>query len=136
MKLPLLLVDDNADANRTAAKLIQWSGDYETDTVTDPRLALRMVAHKDYAVAIIDFQMPAMNGLELFRRMRAIRPSLKAIFLTGFPTIDVVFPAIEAGVLHVLAKPIDFEELIPVIDEIAFPQSESSHEPSNPAYRR
>ena len=123
MKLPLLIVDDNPDACRTAAKLIGWAGDYETDTATDAFAALEMVQHKAYALTIIDYQMPGMNGIELFRRMKEVRPDIKAIFLTGFTTIDVVFPAIDAGVLRVLAKPVDFEELIPVIDEYAFAQA-------------
>ena len=123
MKLPLLIVDDNPDACRTAAKLIGWAGDYETDTATDVFVALEMMQHKPYALTIIDYQMPGMNGIELFRRMKEVRPDIKAIFLTGFTTIDVVFPAIDAGVLRVLAKPVDFEELIPVIDEYAFAQA-------------
>jgi YesN/AraC family two-component response regulator len=61
--------------------------------------------------------MPIMNGVELFRLMREIRPDLAAIFLTGYPTIDVVYPAIEAGILRVLSKPADFKELVPIIEE-------------------
>lgn len=53
----------------------------------------------------------------LLRAMRHVQPDLAAVFLTGFTTIDVVYPAIEAGVLRVLAKPPDFEELIPIIEE-------------------
>jgi DNA-binding NtrC family response regulator len=120
MKIPLLIVDDNPDACRMAARLIGWAGDYETDTATDVFAALEMMEHKPYALTIIDYQMPGLNGIELFRRMKEVRPDIKAIFLTGFTTIDVVFPAIDAGVLRVLAKPVDFEELIPVIDEYAF----------------
>jgi CheY-like chemotaxis protein len=123
MKIPLLIVDDNPDACRMAARLIGWAGDYQTDTATDAFTALEMVQHKPYALTIIDYQMPGLNGIELFRRMKEVRPDIKAIFLTGFTTIDVVFPAIDAGVLRVLAKPVDFEELIPVIDEYAFAQA-------------
>jgi len=115
----LLLVDDNPDACRTAAQLISWSGDYETDIAADGWTALTLCEQKHYALAIIDYQMPGMNGLELFRRMRELRPDMKAIFVTGYAQLNVVFPAIEAGVLRVLAKPVDFEELIPVIDEHA-----------------
>lgn len=127
MKLPLLLVDDNPDACHTAAKMIGWSGDYETDIANGPFAALQLVREKNYALAIIDYQMPGMNGIELFRRMKELQPELKAIFLTGFPTIDVVFPAVEAGVLRVLGKPVDFEELIPVIDEYAFAGTSAEH---------
>ena len=70
------------------------------------------------ALAIIDYLLPGMNGVELFCAMRQCRPGLTGIFLTGFTTIDVVFPAIEAGVLRVLSKPVDFAEIMPIIDEV------------------
>ena len=119
MSLPILLVDDNPDACDMAAKMIQWSGDYQTETAHDVFNALELVEQHPYALAIIDYQMPGMNGVELFRRMRQVRPDMKGVFLTGFTTIDIVYPAIEAGILRVLAKPIDFEELLPVIERYA-----------------
>ena len=120
MKIPILLIDDNLDSCQTAAKLLRLAGDYESDIAQDVFTALELIEKKEYALAIIDYQMPEMNGVELFQRMKQIRPDLKAIFVTGYATIDVVFPALEAGVLRVLAKPVDFELLIPVIDDLAW----------------
>lgn len=120
MKIPILLIDDNLDSCQTAAKLLRLAGDYESDIAQDVFTALELIEKKEYALAIIDYQMPEMNGVELFQRMKQIRPDLKAIFVTGYATIDVVFPALEAGVLRVLAKPVDFEVLIPVIDDLAW----------------
>ncbi len=116
MKLAILVVDDNKDSCTMMAKLLSAFG-YEVDVALDGRSALHCIEHKRYGIAIIDFQMPAMNGVTLFRAMQQVQPDLAAVFLTGFTTIDVVYPAIEAGVLRVLAKPPDFEELIPIIEE-------------------
>ena len=116
MTLPILLVDDNPDACATAAKLL-WSWGYQVDTAYDGPAALRLVDRRPYGLAIIDYQMPGMNGVELFRRMRQMRPDMAGIFLTGFTTIDVVYPAIEAGILRVLPKPVDFRELMPIIEQ-------------------
>src|SRR5262245_239545 len=120
MAMRILLVDDNPDACTTSAKYLRWAGDYEVDMAHDAASALQLLRQGEYALAVIDYQLPDMNGVELFRQAKTIRPDLKAIFVTGFPTIDVVFPAIDAGVLRVLAKPVEFEELIPVIDEYVF----------------
>jgi two-component system response regulator (stage 0 sporulation protein F) len=117
MRLPILIVDDNPDACEMAAKMLQWSGSYQTETAYDGLAALELVKSHPFALAIIDYAMPGMNGVELFRKMREIRPDMKAIFLTGFTTIDVVFPAIDAGILRVLAKPIDFDDLLPVVEQ-------------------
>jgi CheY-like chemotaxis protein len=114
----ILLVDDNPDACAMAAKLL-WAWGYQADVAYDGPSALALVDQKPYALAVIDYQMPHMNGVELFREMRKRRPDLAGIFLTGYTTIDVVYPAIEAGILRVLPKPVDFTELMPIIEQHA-----------------
>src|SRR5437773_2181180 len=116
MNLPILVVDDDLDAGTIMAKLFSAFG-YEADVAHSGPAALELIQQKQFGIAIIDYRMPGMNGVELFRRMREIRPDLAAIFLTGYTTIDVVYPAIEAGILRVLSKPADFQELIPIIKE-------------------
>jgi two-component system, NtrC family, response regulator HydG len=116
MTLPILLVDDDPDCCAVAAKLL-WAWGYQADIAHDGPSALKLIDQKPYALAIIDYQLPGMNGVELFRRMRQLRGGLTGIFLTGFTTIEVVSPAIEAGILRVLPKPVDFKELMPIIED-------------------
>lgn len=98
------------------AKLLSAWG-YEADVVQDGYRALELMERKRYGLAIVDYYMPGMNGVELFHRMHEQDPELTTILLTGYTTIDVVYPAIEAGVLRVLSKPADFEELLPILQE-------------------
>lgn len=116
MKLPVLVVDDNEDSAAMMAKLLSAFG-YHTDVANSGVGALQLAERKQFGVAILDYQMPGMNGLELFRQLRELQPELCGVFLTGYTTIDVVFPAIDAGVLRVLSKPVNFEELVPIIEE-------------------
>jgi DNA-binding NtrC family response regulator len=116
MMQPILFVDDDRDTCSIVATLLRaWH--YDVDTANDGKSALRLVDQKSYGLALIDYRMPGMNGVELFRRMRHRRPDIVGIFLTGFATIDVVYPAIESGILRVLTKPVDFTELRPIIEE-------------------
>lgn len=117
MTHPILLVDDDPDACATAAKML-WALGYQVDVAYDGPTALILADANPYSLAIIDYQMPGMNGVELFRAMKQRHPDITGIFLTGFTTINVVYPAIEAGILHVLPKPVDFAELVPLIDEV------------------
>ena len=116
MSLPILIVDDDPDAGTILAKLFAAFG-YEADVARVGETALRLIEQKHFGIAIIDYRMPDMNGVELLRRMREVHPDLAAIFLTGYTTIDIVYPAIEAGVLRVLSKPADFQELIGIVRE-------------------
>jgi CheY-like chemotaxis protein len=115
-KLPILVVDDEPDSCNMMAKLLCALG-YDVDVAYDGYAALQRIERRQYGIAIIDYQMPGMNGVDLFRRIRRARPQLAAVFVTGYTTIDVVFPAIEAGVLHVMSKPANFQELIPILEE-------------------
>jgi DNA-binding NtrC family response regulator len=115
-KLPILIVDDNQDACAMMAKLLSAFG-YQTDVAYEGAAAMKLVEETEYGIAIIDYLMPGMNGVDLFREMRKVRPDLAGVFLTGHTTIDVVYPAIQAGILRILPKPADFEELIPIIEE-------------------
>ncbi len=117
-KSSILLVDDDPDACATAAKLL-WAWGYQADVAYDGPSALKLVDEKKYSLAVIDYQLPGMDGIELFRRMRRLQPDIAAIFLTGHTSIDVVYPAIEAGILRVLAKPANFQELMPIIEQHA-----------------
>jgi DNA-binding response OmpR family regulator len=91
---------------------------FSVDVACDGAVALDLLGQNDYAIAVLDYQMPGMDGVELFRRAREVRPDLKGVFLTAFPNINTVFPAIEAGVERVLAKPADVRELIPVMETL------------------
>ena len=112
----LLLVDDDPDACDTTAELLKTVG-YDVDTACGGESALRLAERKTYSLAIIDYRMPSMNGVELFRRLHEKCPGMAGIFLTGYTTLDVVYPAIEAGVVRVLSKPVHFQELAAVVEE-------------------
>ena len=79
--------------------------------------ALDLIQQRDYGLALIDYHMPGMNGVELYRKIRELRPKLAGVFVTGFPTIDTVYPAIAVGIERVIAKPTGSGELLSVIEE-------------------
>jgi DNA-binding NtrC family response regulator len=115
-KLPILVVDDEPDTGNIMLKLLSAWG-YEADVARDGQSALQLAESKQYGLAIIDYMMPGMNGVELQRQLHARHPELDTIFLTGYTTIDVVYPAVEAGVIRVLPKPVDLQELLPIIED-------------------
>lgn len=112
----ILIVDDDPSNCKVISKLLSLRG-YQVDTAYDGPSALELVDSKSYGLALIDYRMPGMDGVELYRRIRQVRPGMVGVFLTGYPTIDTVFPAIEAGVQRVLAKPAVAEELFAVVEQ-------------------
>ena len=112
----VLVVDDDQAACAVIAKMLSLRG-YRVDVAHSGETALELVRKTAYGLALIDYRMPGMDGVELFRRIHELRPETVGVFLTGFPTIDTVFPAIGAGVERVLAKPASSTELIDVVEQ-------------------
>ena len=89
----------------------------EFDVAYNGHDALELVRRRDYGLALIDYRMPGMDGVELVGKIRELRPNLVAVLVTGFPTIDTVYPAISIGVERVIGKPAGSDELLAVIEE-------------------
>jgi DNA-binding response OmpR family regulator/putative methionine-R-sulfoxide reductase with GAF domain len=73
--------------------------------------ALRAASDPEIGVAVLDVQLPDMNGLEVFRRVREARPDLRVIILSAHTDQEYVLEALRLGACDYLAKPIHEEEL-------------------------
>ncbi len=72
--------------------------------------ALALSQQKDYALALIDVQLPGMDGFELVRKMRKQKTTqiLPVIFITAFHhTSEMILEGIETGAVDYIAKPFD-----------------------------
>jgi CheY-like chemotaxis protein len=112
----ILVVDDEVDSCRNLSDILMDLG-YEVDIAHDGPGALALVRQKPYAVALLDFKMPGMDGLTLFREMRKVQARTVVILLTAYAGGDATSEALAAGVRQVLAKPVDFPVLIGLVDQ-------------------
>jgi DNA-binding NtrC family response regulator len=112
----ILIVDDDPATCECLAKALSREG-YEVYIANGSTEALHLIAERTYALALLDYRMPEMNGDEVYRRMLTIQPDVIGVFLTGYPTLDTVFPAVDSGAARILAKPVDLNELIQVVND-------------------
>src|SRR5262249_9625481 len=113
----ILIVDDERSMSAAVAAILSIEH-YPFDIANDADSALHLVEQEPYGLAILDLMMPGMNGVELFRRIHESQPDIQAIMLTAHTTIDKVFPAIDSGITRVLAKPVDANELLPLVEQL------------------
>ena len=79
--------------------------------------ALELARSKRYDAVVFDYRKPGLDGADVCRRIREAQPDAREVFVTGTPSIDTVFRAVEAGAERVLAKPVDPTELVHVLEE-------------------
>lgn len=107
---PIILMVDDEQENLTIQEEILEDLDLRFVTTTSSQEALSLSREHDYALALIDVQMPEMNGFELVREMRA-DPSTSLppiIFITGLYSADkFVIEGIETGAVDYITKPFD-----------------------------
>ncbi len=115
-RLPILVVDELPLACGLLARLLVAYG-YDVDIAHDGPSAVRLAEVNCYSLVIMEYNLPGTNGVELFRRLRALQGELDGILLSSQTTIDVVYAAIDAGMLHVLPKPADLRELMAMVEE-------------------
>lgn len=109
--MSILVVDDERITCAFLAKTLSMNS-WHVDTACDGPSALDLVRRNHYDAIVLDFRMPGMNGADLSHSIEEVSPGIPRVLLTGYPTIDTVFPAIGAGVARVLSKPVDPQELI------------------------
>src|SRR5690606_8364462 len=108
-----LLVDD-LEENLTALVALLARDGLELHTARSGAEALELLLHHEFALALLDVQMPEMNGFELAELMRGTARTrhIPIIFLTAVATDDSLrFRGYEAGAVDYLLKPLDSQML-------------------------
>ncbi len=72
--------------------------------------------HSDVGFVVLDMQMPQMDGLECFQALQTINSEVRAVVATGFCHPEMALTARELGVLQVVSKPFDFQQLGRLLD--------------------
>lgn len=109
LKTKILIVDDLRENIMALSRLIE-ADDVEILTASKPEEALNHILDNDFALALLDVQMPMMSGFELARLIRGVAKGkhLPIIFVTAQPTdTKVIFEGYESGAVDVLFKPLD-----------------------------
>lgn len=108
----ILLVEDNLDAARTLAEILETWGN-TVRLAHDGLSALEMARHGDADVVLMDIGLPGMDGYEVARNLRegGLLPSAVLVALTGYGQEEDHRRSREAGFQHHLVKPVDFNTL-------------------------
>ncbi len=114
MSKPILIVDDEPIVREAISDWLKDAG-YEVMTAESGEAALELVAKQDFGVMVVDIRLPGMTGIKVLKEVKAVRPEIKSIIITAYPTADTAAEATKLGAIDYLIKPIapdDLERLI------------------------
>ena len=114
IKLRVLVVDDDPKVLAYLSEFLTREG-YQVTAISDPRQALQAVRDGRQQLALLDLNMPELDGLTLLRQIRALDSDLCVIVITGYPTVATAVDTMKAQAFDYLAKPFDAEQLREVL---------------------
>jgi DNA-binding NtrC family response regulator len=117
-KLDILIAEDEPAQREMLGGFLAKEG-HHVIVAANGEEALERVKVHTLDLAIVDYKMPGLTGLEVLKKAKLLTPQLDIVILTAFGTVDTAVEAMKAGAADYLSKPVDLEELLCVIDRIA-----------------
>ena len=111
----ILVVDDEETIRSLFKETLEELGHRVMVAGTGPE-GLDLVKKRDFDLVFLDLKMPGMDGAELFRQIKTIKPKLPVTIITGYPDSDIMARALAQGPFGVMEKPFDESEIVSAVD--------------------
>lgn len=112
----VLVVDDDPSMLELASYQLRLEG-FEVQTAESGQEALTKAQTFSFAIALTDLLLPDMDGIELVTALKEMRPETEVIMITGYGSVSKAVDAIRAGAFYYVEKPVDFDQLLALIDK-------------------
>jgi len=106
----VLVIDDEESMRDSCRQALAREG-YQVETAVDAESGLRKVRELSPDVVLVDLKMPRMNGMQLLQEINALDPTIVAVVITGYATVESAVEAMKCGAYDFLPKPFTPEEL-------------------------
>lgn len=110
-KARILCVDDETVILDSFRKILVIDG-YNVDTVETGQEALGLVQAHHYDFVFTDLKMPAMDGVDVVKSVKEMRPDMDVIVITGYATVESAVECMKFGAMDYIQKPFTEEELL------------------------
>lgn len=114
--LKVLVADDDQGLRLSVKSALASTNRFAVDEAFDGINAIEKIKAGQYDIALLDVDMPRLNGLETLKLIKEHNPGIVVIVMTAFATIDHAVQAVKDGAYNYLSKPVQGDELIAIID--------------------
>lgn len=113
----IIALDDVLDAANLIKRILEKKG-HRVNAFTEEEDAILFVESNAVDLAILDMKLKKMTGVEVLEEIKKRSPSIRAIMLTGYPTMETARKCLSLGAAEYCVKPIDMDELEDKVEEI------------------
>ena len=113
----ILVLDDEVDAVMLLRRILMERG-HQVFGFTDEEEAIAHAKTNKVDLAIIDIRLKKILGIEVLEELKKLNPSIRAMVLTGYPTLQTAQKALDLGASEYLIKPIDIDEIEEKVEKI------------------
>jgi DNA-binding response OmpR family regulator len=113
----ILIVDDEKNILLTLSQSLEVL-QLEMDTATNGEEALIKLKQRDFGLMLLDIRMPGMDGIEVLRQVREIRPDIGVIMITAHGTIELAVEAMKLGAVDFIQKPFSAVEIRELVSRV------------------
>jgi CheY-like chemotaxis protein/glycine cleavage system H lipoate-binding protein len=110
-KARILCVDDEEVILGSFRKILVLDG-YSVDTVESGKEALGLIQTHNYDFVFTDLKMPEMDGVEVTKAVKHVRPDIDVIIITGYATVETAVETMKHGAMDYVQKPFTEDELL------------------------
>ena len=113
----ILTVDDEPLIQKQIGRVLERHG-HEVFSASQGVEALKLAGAKRFDLALVDYNLPLMDGLEILQKLREIQPGCVRILITGMLNLELAIKAVNRGeVTRFVEKPFKNDQLVGAIDE-------------------
>jgi CheY-like chemotaxis protein/glycine cleavage system H lipoate-binding protein len=110
-KAKILCVDDEEVILGSFRKILVIDG-YSVDTVETGQEALGLIQKHHYDFLFTDLKMPLMDGVEVTKSVKHLRPDIDVIIITGYASVETAVETMKYGAMDYVQKPFTEDELL------------------------
>lgn len=110
----VLVVDDDATGVETLSNILEIKG-YQVEAAYRGMEALKKVERVNFDFVLLDLKLPDINGVEAFRKIKRVKDQVKVVIMTAYSLPHLIQEAKKEGVLAVLTKPLNIDELLSLL---------------------
>ncbi len=116
-KARILCVDDESVILDSFRRILVLDG-YCVDTVEQGKEALGLIQTHSYDFVFTDLKMPEMDGLEVTKSVKHLRPDIDVVIITGFATVETAVDCMKFGAMDYVQKPFTEDEILEFVKKL------------------